>query len=290
MTMQLESYKNDVDQLLINHLGQLDLPQEFQQAVQYAISAGGKRLRPILMQETFRVFSEHTQKMSDVMLALELVHTYSLIHDDLPAMDDDDLRRGQPTIHKQFDEATAILVGDGFLTYAFQLIANSSYLDAEEKVYVTQQLSQASGFEGMIQGQFLDLQSEGKSITIDQLELVHRYKTGALIRAAVKIGAYLGGAIPPQIESLDRYAFYLGMIFQIQDDILDVTGSEDELGKPIGSDVSLHKNTFPSLLGLEQAIEWREDCMTKAVNALNEANVNDENLIAFINLFGRRNN
>ncbi|MET3684317.1 geranylgeranyl diphosphate synthase type II [Alkalibacillus flavidus] len=289
MTIDIETKRHNLDKWLYDRLTSMTLPNDFENAVQYAVKAGGKRLRPILLHSAFNAFSNDDDKIIDVMLALELIHTYSLIHDDLPAMDDDDLRRGMPTIHKEYDEATAILVGDGFLTYAFQIISNSPHLAAEEKVYVTQQLSQASGFDGMIQGQYLDLKAENQTVSLDELETIHRFKTGALIRAAVKIGAYLGGAVPPQIESLDRYASYLGLIFQVQDDILDVTGDEEALGKPVGSDESLQKSTYPSLLGLEGAQKWRDECMNKATKALQEANVNHDELQAFIQLFGRRN-
>ncbi|PKR79393.1 geranyl transferase [Halalkalibacillus sediminis] len=263
-------------------------PNGLQEALSYAVSAGGKRLRPILMLSTFEAFSDDIKKALTPAVALELIHTYSLIHDDLPAMDNDDMRRGKPTIHKKFDESTAILVGDGLLTLAFQLITESSELGAEEKIYIIHQLSKASGINGMIAGQFLDLRAEGEPLSEEKLNYIHQKKTGELIRAAIKIGSYLGGATPPQIEALNDYGHYLGLVFQIQDDILDIQGDETELGKPIGSDVDQNKTTYPSLLGMDQAIHLRNHYMALAEEKYEKAGINQDILKDFINLFGKR--
>ncbi|MDQ0350978.1 geranylgeranyl diphosphate synthase type II [Alkalibacillus filiformis] len=286
--LSFEQKQQSINEQLQNKAEQLDLPEQLKLAVIYALNAGGKRLRPILMLAAYNAFSENEERVSDVVVALELIHTYSLIHDDLPAMDNDDFRRGQPTIHKQYDEATAILVGDGLLTLAFQVISSSADLEAEEKVFTITELSKASGLEGMIAGQYLDLKGEGEQLTVDELSMIHRRKTGELIRGAVKIGAYLGGATPPQIEALDEYASYLGLIFQVQDDILDVTGDENKIGKPVGSDVSLDKSTYPKLLGIDGAIEKRDDYMERAQKALREARVENTQLMDIIELFGKR--
>ncbi|MDV2580944.1 polyprenyl synthetase family protein [Alkalibacillus haloalkaliphilus] len=286
--LSFEQKQQSINEQLQNKAEQLNLPEQLKSAVLYALNAGGKRLRPILMLAAYNAFSEDEERVSDVVIALELIHTYSLIHDDLPAMDDDDFRRGQPTIHKQYDEATAILVGDGLLTLAFQVVSSSAKLEAEEKVFTLAELSKASGLEGMIAGQYLDLKGEGEHLTVEELSMIHRHKTGELIRGAVKIGAYLGGATPPQIEALDEYASYLGLIFQVQDDILDVTGDEEEIGKPVGSDVSLDKSTYPKLLGIDGAIEKRDDYMKRAQKALREARVENTQLMDIIELFGKR--
>ncbi|MGM8214073.1 polyprenyl synthetase family protein [Bacillaceae bacterium W0354] len=280
-------------QKLINHyleveILSIDMPAELQDALKYAISTGGKRLRPILMLAAYEAFKNIDRKVIIPAIALELIHTYSLIHDDLPAMDDDDLRRGMKTVHKQYDEATAILIGDGLLTYAFHLVSGSKELEAEEKIYIINQLSRASGFEGMIAGQFLDLKAENQTLTEKELITIHRKKTGELIRAAVKIGSYLGKATPPQIEALDSFGDYLGLIFQIQDDILDVTGLEDEMGKPIGSDEANHKSTYPSVLGLKGAEDIKQKYIEKATNLYYDAKINQPILLELINLFGNR--
>lgn len=279
-----------IDSKLIELVGDLQAPGHLKKAFDYAIKAGGKRLRPILMMSTYEGFSNSIDKVTHPALALEFIHTYSLIHDDLPAMDDDDLRRGQPTLHREFDEATAILVGDGLLTYAFQLISSSPNLEAEEKIYVIQQLSQASGIDGMIGGQYLDLKAENEEIDEYELSTIHNKKTGALIQAAIKVGAYLGGATPPQIESLQSFGYYLGLIFQVQDDLLDVEGNATQLGKPIGSDVAKNKSTYPKLLGLQEAKKRKSQYMEKAKEAYIASNVDQPYLLQLIDVFGNRSN
>ncbi|MFC0014775.1 MULTISPECIES: polyprenyl synthetase family protein [Allobacillus] len=279
-----------IDKKLIELVEELEAPSLLKEAIEYAIKAGGKRLRPILLMSTYEGFSTELKKATHPAVALELIHTYSLIHDDLPAMDDDDLRRGQPTLHRQFDEATAILVGDGLLTYAFQLISSSPFLEAEEKVYVIQQLSQASGVNGMVGGQYLDLKAENEEIEEHELSTIHIKKTGALIQAAIKIGAYLGGATPPQIESLQTFGYYLGLTFQVQDDLLDVEGDSNELGKLTGSDLARNKSTYPKLLGLQGAKDQKNQYMDKAKEAYLSSNVNQPRLLELINVFGNRSN
>ncbi|MBO8154832.1 MAG: polyprenyl synthetase family protein [Bacillaceae bacterium] len=254
----------------------------------YSIEAGGKRLRPILLMATYEAFEPLSEKVIPVACALEMIHTYSLIHDDLPAMDDDDWRRGKLTNHKKFDEATAILAGDGLLTSAFYVISSSSELNAEEKIFLLRELSKASGPEGMVAGQMMDLQAEGKTIDLKELEQIHLLKTGELIRFSVRAGAYLGGATPPQLEQLDHFSKSLGLIFQIQDDILDVTGNAEELGKPVGSDEMSEKSTYPKLLGLDGANEKKEYYMRKARESLKKAGIHDSILYEFIDFSGNR--
>ncbi|RPF55670.1 polyprenyl synthetase family protein [Aquisalibacillus elongatus] len=285
----IQKKQNQINDQFEKEFSNLDLPSHLHEALVYSIQAGGKRLRPILMMASFEAFSKDLNKVIHPALALEMIHTYSLIHDDLPAMDDDDFRRGQETIHKKFDEATAILVGDGLLTYSFQFVVNSNALEAEEKIYTIQQLSQSSGFKGMISGQFLDLQAENKEMNEQELHHIHLLKTGELIRASIKIGAYLGGAAPPQIEALDEFGKYLGLVFQIQDDILDVSGEMELIGKPVGSDEENNKSTYPELLGLDQAISIKEEYMEYAKEKYDEANIDEPILLGLLNIFGNRN-
>ncbi|SET60953.1 geranylgeranyl diphosphate synthase, type II [Salinibacillus kushneri] len=280
-------------QKLFNHelttrLNTYEVPAKLKEAMYYSLDAGGKRLRPILMMAAFEAYSNEDEKVHDPAFALEMVHTYSLIHDDLPAMDNDDYRRGKPTSHKKFDEATAILAGDALLTTAFQVINTSAFLTAEEKVFLSRELSQAAGPEGMVAGQILDLNAENRSLSLDEINQIHLLKTGKLIRFAIRSGAYLGGATPPQLELIDEYATYLGLIFQIQDDILDVIGNEQILGKPIGSDEKSKKSTYPSILGLEGAKKNKEDLMNKAIEALTQAKVDNDLLYDFVAFLGNR--
>ncbi|MCP8616813.1 polyprenyl synthetase family protein [Salirhabdus salicampi] len=292
--MILSSYIRDkqkwINDELTKAVQQLQIPERLKQSMAYSIDAGGKRVRPILMVATFEAFQkDDTQKLIHPAVALEMIHTYSLIHDDLPAMDDDDYRRGKLTNHKQFDEATAVLAGDGLLTAAFQVISSSSHLIAEEKVYVMGELSKAAGPEGMVAGQMLDLQAEKQKLTIEELETIHKLKTGELIRFAIKTGAYLAGATPPQIEAVDRYGKCLGLLFQIQDDILDVIGDKNLTGKPIGSDEEKEKSTYPKLLGLEEAIQKKEAYMREAIQALSIANIENTILKDIVEYIGNRN-
>jgi len=238
------------------------------EAMHYSLFAGGKRLRPILcLAGADAVGGDHAEALS-VACALEMIHTYSLIHDDLPAMDDDDLRRGHPTCHKQFDEATAILAGDGLLTEAFRVMAESAApLAGQEAVLleVIQLIAAAAGYQGMVGGQMLDLMAEGRQITIKELETIHRLKTGALLTASVRSGALLGGGSRQEVTLLTRYGEKFGLAFQITDDILDVEGDSAEMGKTAGADVKRQKATYPGLLGPEQAKTWARQLVESAV-------------------------
>lgn len=244
----------------------------------YSLRAGGKRLRPILLFASYEAFKDNVEKVISSAVALEMIHTYSLIHDDLPAMDDDDLRRGKPTNHIVFDEATAILAGDGLLTYSFEWISKDPLLTADEKVTLIHWLAKASGPNGMVAGQMLDLLAEEQQVAIDALENIHQLKTGQLIQFAIKAGAFLGGATEEQLKKLMTFGTYIGLVFQIQDDILDVTGDETTLGKPVGSDVANEKSTYPTLLGLDGAIKHRDKYVRKAYDILEEMNLNDSKL------------
>lgn len=225
------------------------------EAMEYSLMAGGKRLRPVLMLEFCRMCGGDVSKYLDIACTIEMIHTFSLIHDDLPCMDNDDYRRGMPSCHKAFDENIALLAGDALNTLAFEVIANAAMeqrITADKAVMLTSVLSHAVGTSGMIGGQVIDLQSEGKIISLDTLNKLQEQKTGALIEAACVMGVILGGDFGKIPEAAD-YANALGRAFQIVDDILDVTGSFEELGKPIGSDDEQHKNTYVSLMGLEES-------------------------------------
>src|SRR5699024_4847879 len=214
--------------------------------------------------------------------------TYSLVHDDLPAMDDDDYRRGSLTNHKKFNEATAILAGNGLLTNSFEIISDDPFLSDSEKVYIINTLAHAAGPAGMVAGQILDMEGETKQLTLEQLEEVHRLKTGKLISFAVDAGAYLAGATKEQREHLREYSHYLGLIFQVQDDILDVVGDPDKLGKPVGSDMENAKSTYPNLLGLDGAQEQKTKYMEKAEQSLRKAHADGAYLLDLLHFFDKR--
>jgi geranylgeranyl diphosphate synthase, type II len=240
-------------------------------AMKYAVLNGGKRLRPLLIYATGAALSVPAPHLDAAACAVELTHAYSLVHDDLPAMDNDDLRRGQPTCHKAFNEATAILAGDALQTLAFQILASDqhSHLSDKIRLEMIKTLAHASGCLGMAGGQALDLDATGKPLTLTALEKIHRYKTGALIKASVRMGALASPTVTDtQLEQLDKYATHLGFAFQIQDDILDVEGNTELLGKQIGMDVALGKSTYPALLGIEKAKQMVIDLHEQAISAI----------------------
>ena len=227
-------------------------PATVHRAMRYSVLAGGKRLRPILVLAGAEAVGGSAPAVLPAACALELIHTYSLIHDDLPAMDDDDYRRGRLTSHKVFGEAMAILAGDGLLTLAFKLVADNAALARDPRVLrdVVTALADAAGTFGMVGGQVVDIESEGKTITPETLEYIHLHKTAALIRAAMRVGALLGGGGPAAVEAIGDAGRDLGLAFQIVDDILDVEGSLEELGKTAGSDARKQKATYPALHGV----------------------------------------
>lgn len=240
---------------------------DLQEAMEYSLLAGGKRVRPVLTLETCRLCGGDVQSAVPFACAVEMVHTYSLIHDDLPAMDDDDLRRGRPTNHVVYGEATAILAGDGLLTAAFGQLAGAD-LPAERVAAATACLAAAAGPAGMVGGQALDMAGEGRSLELRELELLQSLKTGALIAAAAELGCIAAGGSPEQREKVRRYAQALGRAFQVRDDMLDVISSREELGKPVGSDRANEKNTFVSALGLEGCAALVDRLTQEAVEAL----------------------
>lgn len=240
------------------------------EAMSYAVLLGGKRVRPFLIYATGEMLGVALDKLDHSAAAMEAIHAYSLVHDDLPAMDDDKLRRGKPTCHIAFDEATAILAGDALQSFAFELIAKDPHLTSGEKVAQIYQLANAAGAAGMCLGQSLDLVSENQAVALAQLERIHRNKTGALIVASVLMGFNLSCyAQDVEIkENLTQYARSIGLAFQVQDDILDIVGQADKIGKTVGADEALNKSTYPKLLGLEGAKQKAEQLHQTATAAL----------------------
>jgi geranylgeranyl pyrophosphate synthase len=246
-------------------------PRCLSNAMRYSVLAPGKRLRPVLTYLTGQVFGAPLSVLDVPAAAVELIHAYSLIHDDLPAMDDDDLRRGRPTCHKQYDEATAILAGDALQALAVEVLLQNQDISLSDKslLDMLRVLINASGSEGMVAGQALDLAAVGRVLTIEELENIHRHKTGDLISASVVLGYLASGQKDSAVlEHLKRYALCIGLAFQVQDDILDVEGTTEEIGKPQGSDAGLSKPTYPNILGMAEAKETAVNLRTEAIEAL----------------------
>lgn len=248
--------------------GESVLPHSIHQAMRYSVFAGGKRIRPILCLETARIFEADVAPALYPGCAIEFIHTYSLIHDDLPALDNDDLRRGKPTSHKKFGEATAILAGDGLLTLAFETLA-AAPVPAERRVAMTTEIASAAGtVNGMVGGQVADLEAEGEKVGPEMLEYIHRSKTAALIRASVTSGALCAGASVEDVTWLRRFGETIGWAFQVTDDILDVEESSAALGKTAGKDIAQQKATYPAVFGLERSHQIATELATKAVDQL----------------------
>ena len=277
--------KKEVEQIVTSFLPKEEGYQKtVLEAMNYSVSAGGKRLRPMLMLETYRMFGGTSKVIEPFMAAIEMIHTYSLIHDDLPAMDNDEYRRGRKTTHVVYGEAMAILAGDALLNYAFETAASAFVLDegnpAIGKAFMI--LASKAGVYGMIGGQVVDVESEGKEIDADTLKFIHIHKTSALLESAMLIGAVLAGASEQQQRTVELAARELGLAFQIRDDILDVTGNTDELGKPVGSDAKNHKNTYVALEGLEKAKEDVKRYSESAIDRLKSLPVRNEFLYELI--------
>jgi geranylgeranyl diphosphate synthase type II len=244
-------------------------PEIIHKAMRYSLFAGGKRIRPILCIESARAAGDDTAGVEDAACSLELIHTYSLIHDDLPALDNDDLRRGRPTCHKVFGDAMAILAGDALLTLAFQVLSELPAVGAERRSRLVGELSKASGtVRGMIAGQVHDLEGEGQTPTAALLERIHRAKTGALLRASVRMGAIYAGANADALDALSRYGEHIGLAFQIVDDLLDIEQPSEKLGKTAGKDAQQQKITFPAVYGIERSHAMAEEERVRAHTAL----------------------
>ncbi|OMP67715.1 polyprenyl synthetase family protein [Domibacillus epiphyticus] len=284
----IQEKRSMFESYMLERVETLLAPDTLKESMAYSLKAGGKRIRPMLLFAALETYGKPVEKGLDTACALEMIHTYSLIHDDLPAMDDDDLRRGKPTNHKVFGEATAILSGDALLTYAFELIASSTNHSPEQSVKLIQMLASAAGPEGMVGGQMADMEGEQKVLTLPELEYIHLHKTGRLLVFSVMAGAYIGGADERDTELLEKYARHIGLAFQIRDDILDIEGTEEEIGKPVGSDEFNEKSTYPSLLTMTGAKEKLADELNQAHDALNALSRPAPLLESFANLIAER--
>ncbi len=281
----LDDVQARIDRYLSDKLANLVVNDErLLAAMRYGLLIGGKRMRPYLAYITGTALNAKQSDIDGVAAALECIHAYSLLHDDLPAMDDDDLRRGQPTCHKAFDEATAILAGDSLQTLAFDIIANHDFSEtvASKRIILLRYLVNAAGYQGMCGGQALDLAATDKAISLAELEDLHSLKTGALLEAAVMMAAECSDkATSYDKEQLARYAKLIGLAYQVRDDIIDIISTEEELGKPAGSDLAANKSTYPALLGLPGAQEKAENLYQQALQALATLPYNTQSLSDF---------
>jgi len=284
----LEEMRRPVEVALEGILEISTAPKALREAMAWSLLDGGKRLRPLLVLATRRLFLDGLDAMP-AACALEMIHTYSLIHDDLPAMDDDDLRRGRPTCHRRFGEAMAILAGDALLTEAFLVLARAyGGQDDETGISVIAEIARAAGPAGMVGGQVLDIEATGKDLSMAELEELHRCKTGALIRAAVRVGALLGRAEPPVLHRLTRCAERLGLAFQVVDDVLDATSTAEVLGKTPGKDLAQGKTTMVTLLGIEGARRKAASLVDEALRDLDDFDSRADPLRAIAALFVQR--
>lgn len=271
MTFEISRTAAQVDDALDRFLPREDtFPAEIHGAIRYSVFAGGKRLRPLLTLSAAEIFGVPQLHAMPAACSLEMVHTYSLIHDDLPALDNDDYRRGRLSNHKVYGEAMAILAGDALLTMAFETLAGeaSAYFPAATVVRLMEELSKAAGVSGMIGGQVVDLLSEGKQVSAELLDYIHRHKTGALFSCAIRCGAIMGGASLAELRMLTSFADKMGLAFQIVDDMLDITGEQALLGKKTGADVERQKATYPAFFGLDTAREKAADILSDAEKEL----------------------
>lgn len=277
--MIFNNYKSEINEYLDAYFKNRGTYEKVvYESMNYSVAIGGKRVRPILMLLTYKMFHENYGEAIPFAAALEMIHTYSLIHDDLPCMDDDDLRRGKPTNHKVYGEALAVLAGDGLLNEAFNVMLTTSLDGDINKIKAAQYIGQCSGADGMIGGQVVDITSENKVISQDALQFMHRKKTGALIKAAVVGGALLAGTDNKTIKLLDEYAEKLGLAFQVKDDILDVLGDEEKVGKTLKSDDENNKSTYVSLYGIEKCKEIAVNLTNDCYDILNKLDKNTEEM------------
>ncbi|MGL4821227.1 MAG: polyprenyl synthetase family protein [Bacilli bacterium] len=295
MTTQFSSfsktYKNEVEAVMREYLDGCDIPTTLRESMRYSLDAGGKRIRPLLVFATMEALEQPPARALALAAAVEMLHTYSLIHDDLPSMDDDDLRRGKPTNHIVFGEATAVLAGDALLTESFGMLTSLVDEGVEPHIVVAlvRMFTEAVGAQGMIAGQMLDMEAEGKRVELDELEHIHRNKTGKLLAFSIEGAAVLAGANGEERALLRTFADLLGVSFQIQDDLLDVLGDEAKIGKRVGSDVVNEKSTYTSLLGIEETkriLREKVSAANETLNALNKRN--DAQLRALLALVAER--
>lgn len=284
-------YRSILEEELKRKTKILNAPASIKDAMLYSLEAGGKRIRPLLVFATINAFNRDELIGLDIAVAIEMIHTYSLIHDDLPCMDDDDLRRGKPTNHKVYGEALAVLAGDALLTYGFQIITEipNEIISADKKLELIKELAKSAGTEGMVGGQVADMEAEGKSLELKDLEYIHIHKTGKLLAFSVLAGAILSDANEQQKLCLSSFAHHLGLAFQIQDDILDLEGDQELIGKPVGSDQHNNKNTYPSLLTIEGARKSLHNHISEAKRNLKEVELDTILLEEITDLIASRN-
>ncbi len=276
--MSIENYLGDgkklIDEVLIDYLPSKEsYPETIHQSMHYSLMAGGKRLRPILVMAAAEAVGADRQTVLPFAVAVEFIHTYTLVHDDLPALDDDSLRRGKPTNHKVFGEAIAVLAGDALLTQAFIVMTQSALMEtipAANILRAANEISRAMGSGGVIGGQVVDIQSEGKKIDPETLEYIHIYKTGFFFKACIRSGAILGRAEQKQLAALSEFGSHIGLAFQIVDDILDIVGDKEKLGKDVGSDIDKNKATYPALYGLDASKKQAEKLVEEGVASLRD--------------------
>ena len=267
----LDEHKKLIESSIDSYLAELTYPEVIAEGMKYAILNGGKRLRPILLFMTLDILGKDKTKGIASGVGIEMIHSYSLVHDDLPALDNDDFRRGKLTTHKKFGEAEGILIGDALLTHAFYILtARNSHLAPEQIVEIVKLTSSYAGINGMIGGQMMDIASEGKRIDMETLKYIHSNKTGKLIKLPVEIGCIIGEATPEEKETLIKFSELIGLAFQIKDDILDIEGDFLTLGKPVGSDQELEKSTYPALIGLNESKELLKNTIEEAKTILVE--------------------
>ncbi|MRZ81053.1 polyprenyl synthetase family protein [Paeniclostridium sordellii] len=270
---ELKNRVNKIEQILNEYMPKEEgYQKKIFESMNYSLKAGGKRLRPILTLESCKIVGGEEEDAIAFAVAIEMIHTYSLIHDDLPALDNDDLRRGRKTNHKVYGEAMAILAGDGLLNYAYEIMLKESIgkNDPEKYLKAINEIAKSAGIYGMIGGQVVDIESEGKKIDMDKLDFIHMNKTAAIIIGCMRAGAIIGNATDKQLEDITKYAKNIGLSFQIVDDILDIVGDEAKLGKNVGSDIDNEKSTYPSLIGLEKSKEVANQLIKEAKASINQ--------------------
>ena len=289
----LKEKTNFFETELKKELKELSYPETIAKGMEYAVLNGGKRLRPFLLFATLELLNENINKGVKSAIALEMIHSYSLVHDDLPALDNDDYRRGKLTTHKVFGEAEGILIGDSLLTYAFYVLSqkNLEFLSFEQIVNIISKTSEYAGINGMIGGQMIDIESENKKIDLETLKYIHSHKTGKLIKLPIEIACIIANVEKDKKEVLEEYANLIGLAFQVKDDILDVEGTFEDLGKPVGSDVDLHKATYPSILGMEESKKILNDTVEKAKEIIKNkfGEEKGKNLISLADFIKNRN-
>ena len=272
LNLYLSSQRHKINTAIDDILLQSSKPRRIIKAMKHSLMAGGKRLRPILCLASAEAVGNPGEDVINAACALEMIHTYSLIHDDLPAMDNDSLRRGRPTCHVEFDEATAILAGDALHTLAFEILSSNPFTDKNislKYLLVIHAIAAAAGYKGMIEGQMRDMAAEGNRLALKDLEKMHALKTGALIEASIVAGAIMGDGSQQQIKQLKVYAKNIGLAFQVADDILNIEGDPDVMGKEVGTDQARQKNTYPSILGIKNSKAFAKKLVNSALQALN---------------------